>query len=112
MKLRSYRWSSRSEELDSAEWLAVYSPVFISSEPVLIGRSGAHHVCASRTFVLASTTCDCATLIRERSSSPSLDHLGICLVLDGAVKVKTDGASALAGAGDIVLFDLRKPMRL
>jgi AraC-like DNA-binding protein len=112
MKLRSYRWSSRSEELDSAEWLAVYSPVFISSEPVLIGRSGAHYICASRTFVLTSTTCDCATLIHEPLSAPRLDHLGICLVLDGTVKVKTDGAPALAGAGDIVLLDLREPMRL
>ena len=42
----------------------------------------------------------------------ALDHLGFCLMLNGAMEVEAGSLPVLAEAGDIVLLDLREPMRL
>jgi AraC-like DNA-binding protein len=110
MKLRSYRWSPRSKETSSAEWLAIYSPVFTSPEPAFPGPSGAHCIWASGSFVLSQATCERATLIHEQT--PGLDHLGICLVLSGKIALEVNGAQSLAQPGDMALLDLHAPVRL
>jgi AraC-like DNA-binding protein len=100
------------KESDSAIWLAAYSPIFTSPEPVLIGAGGAHVIWASRRFVVTHAICDRATLIHEPSSAPGLDHVGICLVLNGSMELQVSGAHNLVEPGDIGLVDLRERVRL
>jgi AraC-like DNA-binding protein len=95
-------------------WLASLAPVFTSNQAINLGPNGAQRIWASRTFVLSHSICKRADL-RGRPflvGGRSPDHLGLCLVLDGAVEVETGDASARANVGDIVLLDLREPMRI
>lgn len=111
MGLRSFHLDRKN---GGVEWLASLAPVFTSDEPVILGTQGAQNVWASQNFVLSHTICERADLVGRpfRAGGRSLDHLGFCLVLDGAIEVEAGGAAAVAKAGDIALLNLREPMRL
>src|SRR6266566_2981093 len=96
------------------EWLASLAPVFVARESVTLGPQGAQRIWTSKNFVLSHSICERANLVARPflAGGRSPDHLAICLVLDGAVEVEARNAPALAVAGDIVLLDLREPMRL
>ena len=96
------------------EWLASLAPIFTSDEPVILGTKGAQNVWASQNFVLSHAVCERANLVGRPfvAGGRSPDHLGFCLLLDGAIEAQADSAPVIAEAGDIVLLDLREPMRL
>ena len=96
------------------EWLASLAPVFTSDQTVVLGTKGAQRIWASRNFVFGHSICERASLLGRPciAGGRLLDHVGFCLVLDGAMEVEAGHAPALAEPGDIVLLDLREPMRL
>jgi AraC-like DNA-binding protein len=95
-------------------WVASFGPVFTSDESVVLGTSGAQTIWASRNFVLSHSICERANLVASPylSGGRAFDHLAICLVLDGAFEAESGDGSVVAVAGDLVLLDLREPMRL
>jgi AraC-like DNA-binding protein len=103
------RSSGRGVDID---WLAGLAPVFTSDLPVVRGTT--QTIWASRNFVLSHSICEHADLVARPfvAGGRVLDHLGFCLVLNGAVQVEVGSASTSAEAGDILLLDLRQPMRL
>src|SRR4051794_7723382 len=111
MRLRSYSWAARSPE-QGAEWLAIHSPVFTSSEPAFIGPNSAYRMWGGKSFILSHTSCDRASLAHNPSATPPIDHVGICLVLSGTSDVLSDRGEARATAGDIVVLDLHGPVEL
>jgi AraC-like DNA-binding protein len=96
------------------EWLASLAPVFVAQESMALGTQGAQHLWASKNFVLSHSICERANLVARPflAGGRGLDHLGFSLLLDGAVEVDAGNVPALAETGDLVLFDLREPMRL
>lgn len=111
MQLRSYNWSPRSAK-QWAEWVAIHSPIFTSPEPALVGPSGCYRMWAGGSFVLSQTSCNRATLVHNPAITPAIDHFGICLVLNGTIDLRSNGAQAQACAGDIVLLDLQAAVEL
>jgi AraC-like DNA-binding protein len=116
MKPRSFyldqeRGGERAVDID---WLASLEPIFTSDQPVVLDTKGAQTIWASQKFVLSRLICKRASLLGRPfiAGGRLLDHLGFCLVLDGALELETGGASLLAETGDIILLDLREPMRL
>jgi AraC-like DNA-binding protein len=116
MGLRSFyldreRGSGRAVDI---EWLATFAPVFTSDQPVILGSKGAQAIWASQNFVLSHSVCERANLLGRPffAGGHLLDHLGFCLVLDGAIEVETGNGQTLVEADDIVLLDLREPIRL
>jgi AraC-like DNA-binding protein len=96
------------------DWLASFAPIFTSDQPVVLGTKGAQTIWASEKFVLSRSICKRASLLGRPfiAGGRLLDHVGLCLVLDGALQLETGGASLLAETGDIILLDLRELMRL
>jgi AraC-like DNA-binding protein len=116
MRARSFYFGQEQGNGGSVdnEWLATFAPVFNSDQPVILGNKGAQAIWASQNFVLSHSVCERANLLGRPflAGSRLLDHLGLCLVLDGAIEVEAGNEPALAEADDIVLLDLREPMRL
>jgi AraC-like DNA-binding protein len=116
MKPRSFyldqeRGSGRAVD---KEWLASLAPMFTSDRAIIVGAKGAQRIWASRKFVLSHSICEHADLIGRPllAGGRSPDHLGFCLVLDGAVELAASDPSVVAEAGDFILLNLREPMRL
>jgi AraC-like DNA-binding protein len=105
---------NRGKEDENTGWLASFAPVFSSGEPVVLGEMAAHRIWASRKFVFSEASCERAKLVARPTlvGGSSLDHLALCLVLDGAIQVEAGAQPTPAEAGDIVVLDLRKPIRL
>jgi hypothetical protein len=111
MRLRSYSWTPHSSE-QGAEWLAIHSPLFTSSEPAFVDPKSAYRMWAGKSFILAHTSCNRTSLVHNPSATPPIDHVGICLVMSGTIDILSDRGQARAVAGDIVLFDLQGSMEL
>jgi AraC-like DNA-binding protein len=96
------------------QWLASLAPVFTSDQAVVLGTKGAQRIWASRKFVLSHSICKSAHLLGQPflARGRSLDHVGFCAVLEGAVGFQAGSALSRAEAGDLLLLDLREPMRL
>src|SRR5438128_2592590 len=101
------RSSGRAVDID---WLASLAPVFTSQFPVVCGTT--QTIWASRNFVLSHSICERADLVARPLflGGRVLDHLGFCLVLNGAVQAEAGSAPTSAETGDILLLDLRQPM--
>ena len=63
-------------------------------------------------FLLATSTASAQHFLRSEQhvAAAGVDHLLIQLYLDGECRYDADGGHALARAGDIVCFDLGRPM--
>jgi AraC-like DNA-binding protein len=96
------------------EWLASLAPVFASNQPVALGTNGNQTIWASQNFVLSHSVCERANLVGRPvlAGSRLLDHMGFCLVLDGAIEVEAGGEPERVEANEIFLLDLRQPVRL
>lgn len=75
---------------------------------------GSLQIWATKRFVLSKGTCTTVGLLRARGSPVGmlLDHLGIRLIVEGNVKGDMGTHRIVAGAGDIVCFDLEQALRL
>src|SRR5580693_4415178 len=83
---------------EAAEWLASLAPVFTSDEPVILGTKGAQSIWASRDAVLNHAICERADLVGRPFlvDGRAPDHLGFCLMLNGAMEVEAGSLPVLA----------------
>lgn len=75
---------------------------------------GSLQIWTTRRFILSKGACTSIGLLRSRDlpAGMLLDHLGIRLIVEGDVKGDMGTRKIVAGAGDIVCFDLEQAMLL
>jgi AraC-like DNA-binding protein len=96
------------------EWRASLAPIFTADPAFILGPNGVQKIWASQTFVFLYARCARARLLSRPliAEGRLLDHVGFCLVLDGAIEVAAGAQRVRAEIDDIVVLDLREPMRL